>query len=46
MYDRLGDGCMIDFPIRMQPKLKFGTKCYDKNTADKLVLKKRSFLNR
>ena len=30
VYDRLGDGCRIDFPVIMKPSLKWSRKCYNK----------------
>ena len=31
MYDKLGDGCCIDFPIRLESKLKWSTIVYNGN---------------
>ena len=42
-YDRLGDGCAIDFPLRMHSKLQWSPIGYDKDPCGGLVSRKRSF---
>lgn len=42
VYDRLGDVCKVDFPIRLRPSIKYGPKCYDK-CGDSVILKPRHF---
>ena len=42
-YDKLGDGCCIDYPIRMRPSLKYGPKYYSKNSNNVVVEKSRDF---
>ena len=34
-YDRLGDGCEVDFPIRITSKLRWSTAVYDENCVHK-----------
>ena len=42
-YDRLGNGCCVDFPIRMQPTLKQGPTRYLRRNSE-LVKQKRVYL--
>lgn len=39
LYDKHGNGCSIDFPITITPKIKYGPKCYVKS-SDGLVVEK------
>ena len=34
-YDRLRDGCEVDFPIRITSKLRWSTAVYDENCVHK-----------
>ena len=43
VYDRLGDGCRIDFPIRLESKLKWSTTLYSKQEDGTLVPKPKTF---
>ena len=43
VYDKHGDGCSIDFPLRMHAKVQYGPKCYNKDSTGQLVEKPRSF---
>ena len=44
VYDKLGSGCQIDFPIRLQSKIKWVPVVYDKKPDGSLVVKNRSFV--
>lgn len=44
IHDRLGDGCQVKFPIRMNKRLKWDTPAYIRDEkTDQLVQKKKSF---
>lgn len=43
VYDRLGDGCSIDFPIVMKPSLIWSPPCYSKLPDGHIELKPRYF---
>ena len=43
VYNKLGDGCRIDFPVRLESKLKWSSKVYVRDTSGNLVLKPRTF---
>ena len=44
IYDNLGDGCQVKFPIRIHNKLKWETTVYIRDEAtDQLIKKKKSF---
>jgi len=44
VYDRLGDGCRIDFPVRLESMLKWSSKVYIKDaTSGNILLKPRTF---
>lgn len=43
VYDKLGDGCRVDFPVRLESKLKWSNKAYTKDTSGNLELKPRTF---
>ena len=44
VYNRLGDGCRVDFPLRLQSKLKRSSKVYIKDTTNgNMSLKPRTF---
>ena len=43
VLDRLGDGCKVEFPIRLRPVLKFSKKCYVRNGDGNLKQKPRTF---
>jgi len=34
VYDRLGDGCRVDFPIRLESKLKWSVQCIVNKTME------------
>ena len=42
-YDSFGDGCTIDFPLRMHSKLQWSPKVYTKDSCGVLIPKKRSY---
>ena len=42
-YDRLGNGCCIDYPIAMKPSLKYGPKCFSNSDDGTLTPKSRLF---
>ena len=42
-YDKHGDGCCIDFPVIMTPKIKYGPTCYRKNSDGIVIVKPRLF---
>ena len=43
VYNNLGDGCRVDFPVRLESKLKWSSKVYVRDTSGNLVLKPRTF---
>lgn len=43
LYDNLGDGCTIDFPIIMYPTIKYGPKSYCKKSDGSVVELARKF---
>ena len=43
VYNKLGDGCRIDIPVRLESKLKWSSKVYVRDTSGNLVLKPRTF---
>ena len=43
VYDRLGDGCQVDFPIRMHSKLRWSPIVYTQGEDGVLVHKQQSF---
>ena len=43
VYDRLGDGCRVDFPIRLESKLKWSSTVYSKQDDGTLLPKPRTF---
>ena len=43
VYDRLGDGCQVDFPIRMHSKLRWSPIVYTQGEDGMLVHKPQSF---
>lgn len=43
VYDRLGNGCCVDYPITMKPILKYGPKCFSKSSDGTLTQKSRLF---
>ena len=42
-HDKLGDGCTIDFPIRLHSKLKWSTRTFIKQDDGTVMPKARSF---
>lgn len=42
-YDKLGDGCCIDFPVRMLPSIKWSRTVYSKAADGSLVPKAKTF---
>ncbi len=43
LYDRLGDGCHIDLPIEMKPRLKWSGLCFNKASDGSLLPRPRYF---
>ena len=43
VYDRLGDGCQVEFPIRMHSKLRLSSIVYTQGEDGMLVHKQQSF---
>ncbi len=43
VYDRLGDGCRIDFPVEMKPALKWSGLCFNKSDDGTLVPRPKYF---
>ena len=41
VHDRLGDGCKVEFPVRMQIKVKWSPTVYIKNEETAMVLPKK-----
>ena len=44
VYDSLGDGCEIVFPIRLQIKIKWSGKIYEKQNDGTLVATPPTFM--
>ena len=42
-HDKLGDGCTIDFPIRLHSKLKWSSRTFIKQDDGTVMPKARSF---
>ena len=42
-YDRLGNGCCVDYPITMKTILKYGPRCFRKTSDGTLSKKSRVF---
>ncbi len=42
-YDKLGNGCKVSFPVRLESAVRFSPVCYDKDSDGCLVPKRRSF---
>ena len=42
-HDKLGNGCCVDFPLRINVTVKFEPKSYVKHSNGRLVEKARSF---
>ena len=42
-YDRLGNGCEVDFPIHLYPSIKFSARSYFKDANGKLTPKLQTF---
>ena len=40
VYDKLGNGCKVDFPVRLQSKLKWSPTLYDKLPNGTVVVRK------
>ena len=43
VQDKNGDGCCIDFPIKLRPVVKFSPKVYSKSSDGRIVEKLRSY---
>ena len=43
VYDKYGNGCMIDFPVEVTPKIRYGPRQYKKNSDSTAVEKPRMF---
>lgn len=43
VYSVIGDGCTVEFPVKMTPYLKWSRKCYYKKTDGSLDVKPRYF---
>ena len=43
VYDKLGNGCKVDFPVRLDSKLKWSPTVYDKLSNGTVVVKEKSF---
>ena len=43
VYDKLGNGCEVDFPVRLESKLKWSPTVYDKLSNGTVVAKKKIF---
>ena len=41
--DKLGDSCEIEFPVQMDIHIKYGPKCYFKDSKGSFSMKPRSF---
>ena len=43
VYDKYGNGCCIDFPLVIIPRLKYGPIVYDRCTDGSVTQKQRQF---
>ena len=43
VYDRLGDGCHVEYPVTLRPVLKYGKKCFCINSDGGVSEKPRIF---
>ena len=43
VYDKLGNGCKVDFPVRLESKLKWSPALYDKLSNGTVVVRKKIF---
>ena len=43
VYDKLGNGCKVDFPVRLESKLKWSPALYDKLPNGTVVVRKKIF---
>ena len=43
VYDKLGNGCKVDFPVRLDSKLKWSPTVYDKLSNGTVVVKEKIF---
>ena len=43
VYDKLGNGCKVDFPVRLDSKLKWSPTVYDKLSNGTVVVKEKTF---
>jgi len=41
--NKLGDGCEIEFPVQMDIYIKYGPKCYFKDSKGSFSMKPKSF---
>ena len=44
LYDRFGNGCAVDFPIVVCPRIKYGPKAFRKNDDSIIVETPRMFV--
>ena len=43
VYDKLGNGCKVDFPVHLESKLKWSPTVYDKLSNGTVVVKEKIF---
>ena len=43
MYDKLGDGCKVVFPVRLESKIRYSSPVYSKKSDGSIVLIPKSF---
>ena len=43
VYDRLGDGCHVEYPVTLRPVLQYGKKCFCINSDGRVSEKPRIF---
>lgn len=43
VYDKLGNGCKVDFPVRLESKLKWSPTVYDKLPNGTVVVREKIF---
>ena len=43
VYDKLGNGCKVDFPVRLESKLKWSPTVYGKLSNGTVVVQEKIF---
>ena len=43
VFDKLGNGCEVDFPVQLQSHMKWSPQCYYKTQQNSINIKPRDF---